>query len=323
MTPPVHLSPSSNTTFGDSIINKDKLHLRLVLQNPNGFSKENDYFSYQLCLQNMKSISADIVLLPETNLKWNDYDVVSTTSKHRRHIFEFSKQITSNSTHTYDSVYQPGGTCSVIIDKLIGRYHSSLNDSNLGRWTITNLSMRNNKKLSIICCYQVCKQHTSSAGPKTAFSQQWSLLKRQGQAHPNPRKQFIEDLDQLLLDLTNHGNTIILAGDFNATIGDEPHGIDRIVSKYNLVDTIQYLHGPHACATYSRGSKCIDYVFCSSSFLPAIQRGAILPFHSIISSDHRPIFLDININQAFQAPLTSLLRPSQRALSSTHSSNCS
>ena len=106
-------------------------------------------------------------------------------------------------------------------------------------------------KLSIICCYQVCKQNISSVSPKTAFSQQWSLLKQQGQAHPNPRKQFTDDLDQLLLDLTNQGNTIVLAGDFNATIGDDPHGIDRLIYKYNLVDTIQHLHGSYSCATYS------------------------------------------------------------------------
>ena len=116
---------------------------------------------------------------------------------------------------------------------------------------------------------------------------------------------------------------ILLAGDFNSSLGDDPAGLDRLLNKYQLCDTIQYLHGSYSCASYSRGSKCIDYIFCSQSFLPAIKRGAILPFNSIISSDHRPIFLDIDINQSFRSPLSSLVAPSQRSLSSTNLKKCS
>ena len=50
--------------------------------------------------------------------------------------------------------------------------------------------------LSIISCYQFCKDTTS--GPKTAYSPQWSLLQNSGVLHPDPRRQFIEDLDKLL-----------------------------------------------------------------------------------------------------------------------------
>ena len=318
----VPLNFFSQSPIGDDLTTKHPNHFRLLLQNPNGFSYENDLIAYQLCLHNIKSISTDIALFPETNLHWSNYNVQSISNRHRRHIFDYSKQITSNSTHTYNSNYQPGGTCSLLLQKMVGRHHSSFSDSSLGRWTVTNLSMRNNQILSIICCYQVCQGTIVSAGPKTAFSQQWSLLKQQGHDNPNPRKQFYTDLDKLLSKLISQNNMIILAGDFNASVGNEPHGLDRIVTKFNLCDTIQYLHGPYSCASYSRGSKCIDYIFCSHSFLPAIKRGAILPFNSVISSDHRPIFLDIDVNQTFQSPLSSLVQPSQRSLTSTNLKKC-
>ena len=306
---------TSNATLtshiGDTIHHKHNNHFRLVLQNPNGFSSENDHFSYQLCLHNMQSISADIILLPETNIQWNDYSVAAVTSRHRRDTFSFSKQISSNSTQIYDSTYQPGGTCSILVDKMVGRHHSSFSDPTLGRWTVTNLNMRRDQHLSIICCYQVCNQSISTVGPKTAFAQQWSLLREKGIHHPNPRKQFYSDLDELIASLRRQGNMIILAGDFNSTLGDDPTGLDRILHKYNLADTIQHLHGSYHCATHIRGSKCIDYIFCSSEFLPAVQRGAILPFQSITFSDHRPIFLDLDITTTFQTPLSSLLKPHQ------------
>ena len=270
----------------------------------------------------MKSVSADIILLPETNLQWTHHSILSLSNQHRRRIFNFSKQTTSNSQRIYDSPYQPGGTCSIIVDKLIGRHQESTNDHLLGRWTITTLNMKRNQKLSILCCYQVCQQSNSTTGPKTAYSQQWSLLKERGTTIPNPRKQFYSDLDTTLSTLVQQGHTIILAGDFNTSLGDDPSGLDKIIHKYNLVDTIQHLHGTHSCASYNRGRKCIDYIFCSQSFVPALQRGAILPFHSITASDHRPIFLDIDINITFQSPLSALLRPSQCSLSSTHPSNC-
>ena len=313
---------STSSTIGDDVTIKHPKHFRLLLQNPNGFSNENDLFSYQMCLHNIQSISTDIALFPETNLQWTDYNVRTSSNNHRRNTFNFSKQVTSNSTHSYNSTYQPGGTCSILIDKMVGRHHSSTNDTTLGRWSITNLSMRSNQQLTVICCYQVCKQTISSTGPKTAFSQQWSLLKRQGIQNPQPRKQFYVDLDKLLNKLTSQGNMILLAGDFNSTLGEDPTGLDRIVHKYNLCDTIQHLHGSYSCASHVRGSKCIDYILCNRPFLPAIHRGAILPFNSVISSDHRPIFLDIDINQTFQTPLSSLLRPSQRSLFSTDQKKC-
>ena len=57
--------------IGDSIEVKEPNHFQIILQNPNGFSFENNLFDYQLCIENMKSINADILLFQETNLIWN------------------------------------------------------------------------------------------------------------------------------------------------------------------------------------------------------------------------------------------------------------
>ena len=143
-------------------------------------------FAFQLALENMKSVSADILLFPKTNIHWSDYNVTQSTNRRRRNTFQFSKQISSHSQLHYDTPYQPGGTTSIITDNLIGRYHSSTSDMVLGRWSVIHLTLPNDNILTIVCCYQVCEQHIETIGPKTAYSQQWSILRQQGQLNPHP-----------------------------------------------------------------------------------------------------------------------------------------
>ena len=132
--PTTILSPAirHNQNIGDSVLTKDPQSIRFVLQNPNGLSYHESCFEYQLCLEQMKSISADVIMLPKTHLLWKDYQVFKQTTDHRRNIFDHSCQNTSSSKGHYNSPYQPGGTCSIITDSIVGHYHSSYNDPSLG-----------------------------------------------------------------------------------------------------------------------------------------------------------------------------------------------
>ena len=78
--------------------------------------------------------------------------------------------------------------------------------------------------------------------------QQWSLLRDQNITNPRPRQQFYHDLDTVLSTLRRYGNSIILAADFNESLGDDD-GLDRIVIKHGLLDCIAHRHGPHTTTT--------------------------------------------------------------------------
>ena len=174
-----------------------------------------------------------------------------------------------------------------------------------------NLNQSNSSILSIISCYQVCKDTIKTSGLKTAYSQQWSLLQDSGVLHTDPRRQFIKHLDKLLYKLTSSGNGIVLAGDFNISIGDNHEGLDRLLVKYNLVDTVTYCHGSHYddVPTFSRGSKRINYIFVSSNMTTSIAQTGIPTFDAIIPSDHRPIFLDLDSKTAFGNETSPLALP--------------
>lgn len=314
---PTTIPPNStNSPVGDLITNKSIHHCRVLLQNPNGLSYDNECFEYLTCLQNMHDCSCDIILLSETNLDWKNYRVFKQTSNHRRSVFKFSKQIHASSSLRFDTPYQPGGVATLLTQDTVGRYHSSQVDD-LGRWTVTNLSLRGSTLLSIVNCYQVCQQRPQSAGAKTAFMQQWTALRQRDILSPNPRKQFISDLDSLLATIHSQGHHILLCGDFNESLGDNLHGLDKIYHKYNLCDAVDLLHDQTNVPTYSRGTKRLDYIFVSPSLRSAVKRSGIAPFDTVYISDHRAVFVDLDLT-AVGANTISLAPPSMRLL---HSSN--
>ena len=94
-----------------------------------------------------------------------------------------------------------------------------------------------------------------------------------------------------------------------------------LLHKHSLVDSIRHLHGNYNCSTYARGHKCIDYIFATTDILPMIKRGGIPPLDAVTSSDHRAVFIDIDVRSCLDSELSCLLRPPQRTLHSTHQRN--
>ena len=64
--------------------------------NLNGISSHESCFKYQLCIQEMTSIAADVILLPETNLLWKDWKVHNETTAHQQNLLTHSRQNTDS-----------------------------------------------------------------------------------------------------------------------------------------------------------------------------------------------------------------------------------
>jgi hypothetical protein len=72
-------------------------------------------------------------------------------------------------------------------------------------------------------------------------------------------------------------------------------------------------------ATYSRGSRCIDYIFGSTSLIQHVQACGITAFYDkpYVHSDHRGLFVDLNELALFGANLNTIIPPIPRKLIST------
>ena len=124
-------------------------------------------------------LNVDIIALSKTNINWKNYNVYKHILQHRKTTFLHSHHITSSSSKTFDTPYQPGGCSLTLCEHTTGRFHSSVSDP-LDRWSIAHLNTSTSTPVTIICAYQVCDTKISQVGPKTAFSQQWSILREQG-----------------------------------------------------------------------------------------------------------------------------------------------
>jgi hypothetical protein len=148
------------------------------------------------------------------------------------------------------------------------------------------------------------------------YYQQWHLLRLAGKLCPNPRKQFITDLTtKVIQSWQQAGASIILGGDFNECLGETPDGLALLVTTCRLTDLHASNHGTQdEPNTYSRGSKRSDYIFVFPGIIPFVDISGIAPFHAVINTDHRGLFVDIDLKRLLGGELASILPPQLRGV---------
>jgi hypothetical protein len=266
----------------------------------------------------MHDAGTDMLGLPETNLDWLRPEIRKQGEDIMNEFFGTHILATSTSKLRANTPYKPGGTCMGVANSMSGRYESSGSDPHgLGRWSYVQLHGKNGKSAVVITVYQVCDAHIGSAGASTAFHQQWYLSRMEGDLTPNPRKRFITDLTKEIKKWQKAGADILLGGDFNERLGDTQDGLAHLVTECNLVDIHATNHGTKTEPnTYSRGIKRVDYVFTSPRVVPFVDCCGIDPFHLLIHSDHRSLFMDVDFRGLLGGVPASILPPKLRGVSS-------
>jgi hypothetical protein len=111
------------------------------------------------------------------------------------------------------------------------------------------------------------------------------------------------------------GYEIILLIDANEVMGKNPGGISRILGKTGLYDILQYKH-PHEedINTHVRGTKQIDYIFGTDLIPNHCHSAGILPFRISYQSDHKALFVEINLEGLMKTKITWIDRVMARNL---------
>jgi hypothetical protein len=90
-------------------------------------------------------------------------------------------------------------------------------------------------------------------GEDTIFNQQIALYKLKNIRDPNPKKIFIGDLTAVVKKARMEDKDIILTGEFNKLVGDNPRGMSKVLLAGCLTDAHGHQHGTVDIATYTRG----------------------------------------------------------------------
>jgi hypothetical protein len=312
--PPIHTAP--NQPVGHDFKSKAPGSFRLWDGNLNGLSAKDKYAALNDLCVTLKNRHVDAIAIQEPNLDFLQATVRDAITDICKSHFDFATVVTSTTCIKAPSTWKPGGTLLIVVGKWATAVVRKSNDD-LGRWSTVTLTGQDSQSVTLYSAYNVCHTTIKDAGPATVFAQQWQLLRLSGVAHPNPRKRFIADLRQDLASRILNNEAIILVGDFNERLGDDPNLMASICGEFDLLDVHDFQHGDAATVpTYIRGSKRLDYCFVTPGLAPFVRRSGVNLFNEYYHSDHRALFLDIDLKAYLGDSLPKLARPDQRFVSS-------
>jgi hypothetical protein len=168
---------------------------------------------------------------------------------------EECKIVHSSSTAPVLRFTKPGGNLVGITGSLVGRVRDTITDL-YGRWCGYTLIGRDTKEIMILTAYNVSQYKNAKVGEDTVFNQQIALYKLHNIRDPGPKKIFIEDLSAMVKKAREDDKDIILTGDFNELVGDNPERhVDSLVSRQSNRRTwASAWHNCH-CNLHERGKK--------------------------------------------------------------------
>jgi hypothetical protein len=97
--------------------------------------------------------------------------------------------------------------------------------------------------------------------------------------------------------------------DANEGLFSKNSKLSLFLSQTQLTPLVKYPQ--HYPPTHIRGSRCIDFIFGSTSILQHINQSGITPFYETpwLHTDHRGIFIDVDATGLFGANTHDLVPP--------------
>lgn len=149
--------------------------------------------------------------------------------------------------------------------------------------------------MTIIMAYQTCDDHIERADARSTWRQQWEVLQDKGDKDQNPRQQFWTDINQEIKAYKDKKHEVLLMLDAN---DHEATELDPIMQKLDMKDVHVYQHRPDSMPeTYNRGSHRIDFTYATTGLLPYISKSGYGAYDEICRTDHRHVFLDIDLTR--------------------------
>ena len=301
-----------NHRWGDILGQKSSHYTRVNVQNVNGISIDGRGGQLNDICAVAQETLADIFCGQEHNLDVTQMHVRSLLYDTVQQYWDRTRFIAGTTPIPFATPYKPGGTFLLTSGRTSGRVVHQTQDR-WGRWVTQEFSGRAGTKVVIVSAYQPVEKRGQEGNLTVAGQHRSLLLQSQGPV-TNPRSAFRRDL---LLALQGHlraGSDILLVGDFNESFGSDADGMSFIAGELQLVNLGPLRHSSHAPATYSRGTKCLDYALGSPRLQAALVAMGYEEFNARLSSDHRGYFLDFDTDTLFGSPTPDLATPHRRML---------
>jgi hypothetical protein len=289
-------------------------------------------------MERLKLLQRGTVAFQETILEWHNKGYRDEFQKKLVKAFGAARVDHSTTKDKFEtSPFKPRGTASAALGKMAHRVvKTGRDDAGCGRWSYITFNGKENKHITVINTYIVCSQR--DPGDTATSKQQQCVQYTDEELRPyalDPHKQTLIDLKYFVQELQQGGYEVILFLDanqdkyqsyrpqdhdacFKTKGGFQVDGsIDGSLRSFmvncGLTNALTDVQSEQVPNTHLRGSKQIDFALVTDGIRPCIKAVGLLD-ESILKSDHRAIFLDIDLLLLFGVSLERLERPQFRNL---------
>jgi exonuclease III len=307
----------SNISWGNHLSEtKGRTHCRILFINVNGLNHKNNYAKLFEIGEEAVYNDIDIVCMVETKQNWQNKHARRSCECISKRYFNQAKFITSSAVTPDDGLYLPGGTATIVGDPFNSRICKETSDDALGRWTAITLKGKQERKITIINAYQVNKDSVQSTDDRSTWKQQYNALRLTGVDNPDPCQTFWSDLEKYIKTLTNDKQEVLLMLDAN-----DPHAkeLNPIMQRLKMKDLHIHLHGTDfEPETHQRGTAQIDFMYGTAKVIEACTKAGIGAYDDICYTDHRHLFVDIDLGWLLSGYPPDLTRHENRMLETTN-----
>ena len=299
--------------------------MRIFHINLNGVTYHNEYLEWEMTIAFLMDMQVDMFGLTEINLDLNNGIVKDNFIQAAKHFDPYLRLSSSSSLQKVgDSPFKMGGTVTGTNGSWSGRINRQGTDR-LGRWTYTALQAKYGQEVVIITTYLPGKPSSAGGGTTIYKQMEADLLKAKGKLL-DPRKNLLEDLYEYIDKEQKKGNTILLLGDMNDDLGLEGGQVRTFLQSLGMSISYEIRHGIDGPlpSTHDRGSKCLDMISCSDHVpITAIKRAGYAPFYFNFFTDHRGVYIDLDIEMIFHNSRPDTTRQIYKRFTTQHVPKCS
>ena len=312
--------------FDEGWPNVDKRKtLRVFHINLNGVTSYNNFLEWEMTVAFLMDMQVDIFGLTEVNLNLNNGIIRDKFIQSGKHFDSYMKMAVSSSKQEISkSPFKMGGTVTGSNGCWSGRISAQGSDA-LGRWSYLSFQAKKGHLVTFITVY-IPRKPGKEGGGRTIYNQmEADLLKREGKM-VDPIKHLLKDLHKYIEEETKKGNTIFLLGDMNDDLGMKKSQVRSFLESVSMKMTYTTRHGEDSNlpATHDRGTKCIDLIGCSNHIKDtAIVRAGYAPFYFNFCTDHRGVYVDLDIDSVFNCTRPDTTRQIYKRFTTRHVPKCS
>ena len=289
---------------------KDELNLRIGAINCGGLPGCNRDPKNESIKQTLLGLDLDICGLSEVNQHWRKVDHYNQL---RERTLGWWRNMNIRSAYNIHEIpeltSQAGGVSQWTMNATATRtYGSGVDSSGLGRWVWVRYRGSNGIMLQVYTCYRPTDNNRDFGAVKQQHIRQFARIGRD----IDPIAAFWHDFRVELLNAYEAGNQLIVMGDVQEDVRSQ--GLEEFFDQFNMREGIMERQGVKSLTapnTYKEGRDPIDGIFVSRSM--SIIKGGYLAF-SEFHSDHRLIWLEVTMNDAFGHKQPPIITPDARRL---------